>query len=97
MKLFLHLLGEEMTTRIFSPDQEAFGHQGRPHVQRQAAQVGQSQGLVPLVPALPGDRQGRVEVPPGLRDAALLPQTQSQEVVDHAALRGAVCALEEGD
>lgn len=59
----------------------------------QAAQVGQRQGLVPLVTALPGDGQGGVEVLGGLPEPGLAPQTQGQQVVDDPSLRGAVSAL----
>ena len=77
-----------------SPDQVAFSQAGGPSVDGQAAQVGQRQGLVPLVPALPSDGQGPVEVAAGLWDPGLAPETQGQQVVDHPSLRGAVGPLE---
>ena len=76
------------------PDEEALCHGGCARPQGQASQVGQGEGLVPLVATLLGDPQGAVEVVAGLADAALPPQTQGQQVVDHTPLGGAVCALQ---
>lgn len=62
-------------------------------MQCQAAEVGKCQGLVPLVPVLSGNHQGRVEVTACLWNASLPPQAQRQQVVDHSPLRRAVGAL----